>query len=190
MSSAACSPPFFSCAPKDAFGPVIGPPMPSLICAWAAPERARPKPSAMPANSRFFISELPWVVLSGCEARPGRSRRGRSLACFRAKVIRVQRRKKRPSGQHSPLTRCAAAHSTSPLGRGARARVIAPRAWREGSGSLSFKEQGSGTPGRQLSSVLGCQLAGVPRGDFCSSRPRTPALAHRLPGFRRLGSSP
>ena len=37
---------------------------------------------------------------------------------------------------------------------------------------------------------LGCQLSGVPRGGFCPDRPRTPALAHRLPGFRRLGSSP
>src|SRR4051794_31786466 len=58
MSSAACSPPFFSCAPNEAFGPVIGPPMPSLICAWAPPETARPRPSARPANSLLFIKQV------------------------------------------------------------------------------------------------------------------------------------
>ena len=40
MSSTACSAPFFSCAPKAAFGPVIGPATPILICAWAAPAKA------------------------------------------------------------------------------------------------------------------------------------------------------
>src|SRR5689334_16299662 len=33
MSAAACSTPFFICAPVAAFGPVIGPPTPNLTCA-------------------------------------------------------------------------------------------------------------------------------------------------------------
>ena len=45
--------------------------------------------------------------------------------------------------------------------------------------------------GRQVASshVNRMPAPGVPRGDFGSSRPRTPASAHRRPGSRRLGSS-
>src|SRR5215213_7251773 len=65
MSSTACSTPFFSCAPNAAFGPVTGPATPILIWACAAPETARPRPSAMPASSFVFIQGLLWMSLRG-----------------------------------------------------------------------------------------------------------------------------
>jgi hypothetical protein len=53
--------PFFNCAPKAAFGPVIGPATPTLICALAAPANARPKPSATADNSILFMRSLLWI---------------------------------------------------------------------------------------------------------------------------------
>ena len=41
ISSMACSAPFLSCAPKAAFGPVIGPATPNLICACGAAGKRR-----------------------------------------------------------------------------------------------------------------------------------------------------
>ena len=60
MSSTACSAPFFSCAPKAAFGPVIGPATPILIWAVAVSGRsAIAKPSAKPSVVIFFIACSP-----------------------------------------------------------------------------------------------------------------------------------
>src|SRR5215212_5451014 len=56
--------------------------MPSFICAWAVPVRARPKPSARPANSRFVIREFPSVGLSGGPAgRPKPARAVGAQSC-------------------------------------------------------------------------------------------------------------
>src|ERR1700686_729828 len=46
MSAAACSTPFFICAPVAALGPVIGPATPNLTWALAVPASAMVKPSA------------------------------------------------------------------------------------------------------------------------------------------------
>src|ERR1043165_6842903 len=59
MSSTACSVPFLSCAPKAAFGPVIGPAMPTLICACAEPANAIAAPSASPSVVILFIRISP-----------------------------------------------------------------------------------------------------------------------------------
>src|SRR5690348_5378311 len=48
-SVAACSTPFFICAPVAAFGPVIGPPTPNLTWAVAEPASAQARPSARPS---------------------------------------------------------------------------------------------------------------------------------------------
>src|ERR1700684_1069082 len=52
MSAAACSTPFFLCAPVAALGPVIGPPTPNLTCAVAEF-----------ANTNARLSETPSVVI-------------------------------------------------------------------------------------------------------------------------------
>ena len=59
MSSTACSAPFFSCAPKAAFGPVSGPATPILICACAVPAKAIAAPRARPSVVIFFIHFSP-----------------------------------------------------------------------------------------------------------------------------------
>src|ERR1700745_3058816 len=55
MSAAACSTPFFICAPVAAFGPVIGPPTPNFTCALAVDASANAKPSATPSVAILFI---------------------------------------------------------------------------------------------------------------------------------------
>src|SRR5579863_1882473 len=59
MSSTACCVPLTSCAPKAAFGPVIGPATPILIWALAAPENARAARSATPDNQCLVIHPTP-----------------------------------------------------------------------------------------------------------------------------------
>ena len=59
MSSTACCVPWTSCAPKAAFGPVIGPATPNLMSALAAPENARAAASATPDNQYLFIHCTP-----------------------------------------------------------------------------------------------------------------------------------
>src|SRR6186713_3079368 len=76
MSAAACSAPFCSCAPKAAFGPVIGPATPIRISAHALPPNAIRAVRATADNSDFFIETLPlaewaWMMLS-CDAHPYR----------------------------------------------------------------------------------------------------------------------
>ena len=73
MSSTACCVPLTSCAPKAAFGPVIGPATPILISALAAPENARAAASATPDNQYFFIRYTPMMfrALGPPESRPG-----------------------------------------------------------------------------------------------------------------------
>src|SRR5262245_60318222 len=60
MSAAACSAPFFSCAPNAAFGPVSGPATPTLTCAEALPA-AMTVAAAMASagHNTFFIRGLP-----------------------------------------------------------------------------------------------------------------------------------
>ena len=65
MSSTACSVPFFSCAPKAAFGPVSGPATPILIWAWAVPAKAIAAPSARPRVVSFFIHISPYELSEG-----------------------------------------------------------------------------------------------------------------------------
>ncbi len=62
MSVAHWSAPFFSCAPKVAFGPVIGPPTPTFTWAEAGAASAIAAPSAMPANRSFFM-KFPLMVV-------------------------------------------------------------------------------------------------------------------------------
>ena len=54
-SATACATPLVNCAPNEALGPVIGPATPILICASAAPAKARPAASTRPVNQYFFI---------------------------------------------------------------------------------------------------------------------------------------
>src|SRR3954469_14585209 len=58
MSAIACSAPFFSCAPKAASGPVIGPPTPNLTvspCSLLQAASASPIPNARPSVISLFI---------------------------------------------------------------------------------------------------------------------------------------
>src|SRR6516162_467300 len=55
ISAAACSTPFFICAPVAALGPVIGPPTPNLTCATADSASANAKPRARPSVAILFI---------------------------------------------------------------------------------------------------------------------------------------
>src|SRR5690242_20139754 len=55
MSAAACSTPFFICAPVAAFGLVIGPPTPNFTWAAADCASANAKPSATPSVAILFI---------------------------------------------------------------------------------------------------------------------------------------
>ena len=66
MSSAACSAPFFSCAPKAAFGPVSGPATPILIWACALPAKA--------------------------SASAERQTRGRAISSYRSPLLKWPRR--------------------------------------------------------------------------------------------------
>src|SRR6218665_3098886 len=59
MSAAACSAPFWSCAPKAAFGPVSGPATPTITSAHAAPPNATIALKATADKSDFFILLLP-----------------------------------------------------------------------------------------------------------------------------------
>jgi len=59
MSAAACSAPFWSWAPKAAFGPVIGPATPIRISAHALPLNARTAVMATADKRDFFIDTLP-----------------------------------------------------------------------------------------------------------------------------------
>ena len=59
MSAAACSAPFLSCAPNAAFGPVIGPATPTLICADAPLAQATLAAMASAGQNTFFIRGLP-----------------------------------------------------------------------------------------------------------------------------------
>src|ERR1035441_5349370 len=54
-SSTACPRTLVSCAPNEAFGPVIGPATANLICASAVLAKPRPAASTRPVNQYFFI---------------------------------------------------------------------------------------------------------------------------------------
>ena len=56
MSAAACSAPFFSCAPNAALGPVNGPATPILICAMAPLALARLAATASTGQNAFSSS--------------------------------------------------------------------------------------------------------------------------------------
>src|SRR5690606_7837510 len=64
ISAAACSAPFWICAPKAAFGPVSGAPTPIRISADALPPKATTAVSATAERRDFFIMLLP-VFFSG-----------------------------------------------------------------------------------------------------------------------------
>src|SRR5262249_31893158 len=55
MSATACSAPFLSWAPKAAFGPVNGPPTPTLIWALTGPDKAKLAATASPVNHTFLM---------------------------------------------------------------------------------------------------------------------------------------
>src|SRR4030088_2497323 len=93
MSATACSVPFLICAPKEAFGPVIGPPTPNLTWAAAAPAPAppnfawagaapaaphpiaSPRPNARPSVVKVFMRVSPLCGRSGCRKPAGSDRR-------------------------------------------------------------------------------------------------------------------
>src|SRR5712671_1500374 len=79
MSATACSVPFLICAPKEAFGPVIGPPTPNLTWAAASPAAphpiASPRPNARPSVVKVFMRVSPLCRRSGCREPAGRHRR-------------------------------------------------------------------------------------------------------------------
>src|SRR6185312_4273355 len=58
-SAAACSTPFFICAPVAALGPVIGPPTPNLTWADAVPAVAIAMLNTRPNVLIFFIGGFP-----------------------------------------------------------------------------------------------------------------------------------
>ncbi len=76
MSATACSTPFFSCRPKAALPPVIGPATPSLICAWSRTRRRYGKAERKTEHSNPFHSKnsprMAWRAASPAEDDTGR----------------------------------------------------------------------------------------------------------------------
>src|SRR5882757_8126466 len=87
MSATACSVPFLICAPKEAFGPVIGPPTPNLT--WAAASPAAPHAQRQAERGEGLHACLPSVsairLPRACGQRPPQFDRIESK--FAAKVI-------------------------------------------------------------------------------------------------------
>src|SRR5262249_48018928 len=88
MSVAACSTPFFICAPVAAFGPVIGPPTPNFTWAVADCASANAKPSATPSVAILFIFGSP-KTSDSAQVQPCRNGMSTRLAAPAERAVRL-----------------------------------------------------------------------------------------------------
>ncbi len=90
MSSTACSAPFLSWAPKAAFGPVIGPATPILICALRRARESNTETERDAGQQHFLHLVTPLEIFGFLTpATAGHPADRRNLAFFAAKVTPV-----------------------------------------------------------------------------------------------------